>query len=144
MLSPIHYTKVASRLHEWGMDNDCAIRRVGDYLRAQVGPDLRPREVEDCYHALATQALQSRLDRVLIVGIGEDHPHSHLAARDALIALHEIGVPAGFRIAFVPRTSATLNGYRHAEVEARKRGLRARVFESEAEAARWLAEPELH
>ena len=123
---------------------DCFIRQVGDYTRATVGPNLEPEEVEECYRALATQVLEQRLTRILVVGVGEDHPHSHLAARDALIAMSEIGLPVGFKIAFVPRSGATLNGYRHAELEAQERGIRAQVFESEAEAIRWLAAPDVH
>jgi hypothetical protein len=123
---------------------DCFIRQVGDYLRATVGPELFPDQVEECYRALATRVLEQKLVRVLVVGVGEDHPHSHLAARDALIAMAEIGVPVGFKLAFVPRSDATLNGYRHAEAEARERGIRARVFENEAQAIRWLTEPDVH
>jgi hypothetical protein len=93
---------------------------------------------------VATHVLERRVSQILIVGVGEDHAHSHLAARDALIAIAEIGVPAGFKVALVPRTSATLNGYRHAELEGQRRGLRAKVFKSEAQAIRWLAEPEVH
>jgi hypothetical protein len=89
--------------------DECLIRQVGEYVRAIVGPHSSADEVEKCYRAVAPHVLEKRLARVLVVGIGEDHPNSHLAARDALIAMAEIGVPAGFKIAFVPRTDATLN-----------------------------------
>ena len=80
---------------------DCSFRKVGDYLRAEVGARLGAHEVEDCYRVLATVVIEHRQSRVLVVGVGAEHPHSHLSARDALIAIHEIGMPAGFRIAFV-------------------------------------------
>jgi len=123
---------------------DCFIRQVGGYIRATVGPHLSPDEIEECYRALATRALEDNVGRILVVGVGEDHPHSHLAARDALIAMAEIGAPVGFKLAFVPRSDATLNGYRHAEFEARQRGIRAQVFDTEAKAIRWLTEPDIH
>lgn len=112
-------------------------------MRAYVGAGSM-NEVQECYRNVATVALEHKFQRVLIVGVGTDHSHSHLAARDVVIALHVIGVPAGFRIAFVPRSDVTLNGYRHAEIEAQNRGLRARVFHDEEDAIRWLTEREVH
>lgn len=123
---------------------DCSFRKVGDYLRAEVGARLGAHEVEDCYRVLATVVIEHRQSLVLVVGVGAEHPHSHLSARDALIAMHEIGVPAGFRIAFVALSDATRNSYLHTELEARKRGIRAHVFEREDDAVRWLIHPELH
>ena len=122
---------------------DCTIVRRGDYIRAEVGTGS-PGEVHECYRTLATLALEGKFARVLVVGRADDDPVSHLAARDAVIALHVIGVPAGFRLAFVPHTSATLNAFRHAEIEGRGRGLNVKVFKEEGEAVRWLTAPQLH
>jgi hypothetical protein len=89
-------------------------------------------------------AIQHRFTRALIVGETADHPLHHLAARDGIIALHKIGVPAGFKIAFVPKTPETLNAYRHAELEANNRGIRSKVLFDEEEAVAWLTEEDKH
>lgn len=121
---------------------DCKIDHVGRYVRADVG-DATATEVQECYRMLASLALQHKFTRVLIVGMGYDS-HSHLTARDVVIAFDVIGVPAGFKIAFVARTDATLNGFKHAQYAAHERGLRAKVFEREETAVKWLTEPDLH
>lgn len=123
--------------------SDCAIDNAGQFVRAYVGAG-KPHEVQACYRALAALSLEHKFSRVLVIGAAADDPHSHLAACDAVIALHVLGVPSGFKIAFVAQTDATLNGYRHAELEARERGLRARVFYTEQDAVRWLTGPDLH
>src|SRR5688572_21942703 len=122
---------------------DCTVHHEGAYVRAYVGSS-RSTEIQECYRAVATIALEHKFTRILVIGVGEQDAHSHLAARDIVIALDVIGVPAGFKIAFVPKTDVTLNGYRHAQAEAMKRGLRAQVFRDEAEAIVWLTEPDLH
>ena len=121
---------------------DCVVQQTGEYIRAQVGGGTLS-EVQECYATVASLALQHKFSRVLIVGHSGD-ARSHLSARDVVIALAEIGVPAGFRIAFVPTTDPALNGHRHAELEARNRGLRACVFDEEHEAIAWLTAPDLH
>jgi hypothetical protein len=121
---------------------DCGVDQVGPVLRARVGTGTKS-QTQECYGAIAALALQHKFDRVLVVGAGSD-AHAHLSARDAVVAFAEIGVPAGFRIAFVATSDATLNGYRHAEIEARNRGLRARVLNDETQAIAWLTEPDVH
>ena len=122
---------------------DCTVHHEGAYVRAYVGSG-HSTHIQECYRAVANIALEQKFTRILVIGIGTEDAHSHLAARDIIIALDVIGVPAGFKIAFVPHTDVTLNGYRHAEAEAAKRGLRAKVFRTEAEALLWLTEPDLH
>jgi hypothetical protein len=122
---------------------DCTFRQEGEYLHAQVGA-AGAGEIRECYQALASLVIEHRFERVLVLGVGEQHAHSHLGARDLVVALHEIGVPAGFRIAMVPKSDATLNAFRHAELAARERGMRVLVFREEAHAVRWLTQPELH
>ncbi len=100
-------------------------------------------EIQECYRTLATLALEHKFNRALVVGVAADDPVNHLAARDAVIALHVIGVPAGFRLAFVPHTPETLNAFRHAEIEAAARG-RVKVFAGETDAVRWLTAEEIH
>lgn len=121
---------------------DCKIDHAGQYVRADVG-DGSSNEVQECYGTLASLALEHKFTRVLIVGIGQDS-HSQLTARDVVIAFDVIGVPAEFRIAFVAKTDATLNGFKHAEYAATERGLRARVFRDEDTAIEWLTKPDLH
>jgi hypothetical protein len=123
---------------------DCQVIHEGRYVRALVGAAESPEDVHECYRALIYLAIQHRFDRALVVGEAADDPLHHLAARDGIIALHQIGVPAGFKIAFVPRTAETLNAYRHAEIEAKHRGIRARVLFDEEEAIAWLAEEDKH
>ena len=122
---------------------DCTVHHEGAYVRAHVGSG-RSTQIEECYRTVANVAAQHKFTRILVVVLGTENAHSHLAARDIIIALDVIGVPAGFKIAFVPKSDVTLNGYRHAEAEAMKRGLRAQVFGAEAEAVRWLTDPDLH
>lgn len=122
---------------------ECVVHHAGEYVRAYVGAGT-PEEIQECYRTLASLALQHKFHRVLVVGLGEEDAHSHLAARDVVIALDVIGVPAGFKMAFVSKTEATLNGYRHAEIEAKNRNLRAKVFLDEEAAVAWLTAPELH
>jgi hypothetical protein len=124
---------------------DCEVVDEGRYVRAFVGPAESAGDVHECYRALIYLAIQHRFERALIVGeAAANDPLSHLAARDGIIALHQIGVPAGFKIAFVPRTAEALNAYRHAEIEAKNRGIRARVLFDEQEAIAWLGEEEKH
>lgn len=120
----------------------CAVEHLGQVIRARVEGGTSS-QIEECYQALATLTLQHKFQRVLIVGAGGD-PHAHLGARDAVVAFGEIGVPAGFRLAFVATNDAALNGYRHAEIEARNRGLRVKLLRNETQAIAWLTEPELH
>lgn len=122
---------------------ECSVDQVGEYVRAHIGRGSSA-QVEECYRTLASIALQHKFNRVLVVGLGAGEPHAHLAARDIVIAFSVIGVPAGFKVAFVPTTDATRNGYRHAEIEASKRGLRAKVFDAEEEAVDWLTQPDVH
>jgi hypothetical protein len=122
---------------------ECSIHQAGEYVRADVG-SRRAEEIQECYRTAVTVALEHKFQRMLVIGVGTVDSHSHLAARDAVIAMHVIGVPAGFRIAFVPKSDVTLNAYRHAEIEAQSRGLRAKVFEHEEDAVRWLIGHELH
>jgi hypothetical protein len=121
----------------------CTIERDGELLRTRVG-GMGAQGIQECYRALAALALEHKFTRALVVGVAAGDAVSHLAARDAVIALHMIGVPIGFRLAFVPHTFETLNAFLHAEIEAEKRGLRAKVFSAEAEAVRWLVAPEVH
>jgi hypothetical protein len=121
----------------------CSIVHEGRYIRANVG-DGRHAEILECYETLVVLTLKQKFTRVLIIGTGSGDAMSHLAARDAVIALAKFGVAAGFRIAFVALTNETLNGYRHAEIAATERGIRARVFDREAEAMRWITEPDQH
>ncbi|HEY5899333.1 MAG TPA: hypothetical protein VIV54_17325 [Burkholderiales bacterium] len=125
------------------LHGECSVDQVDGYIRAHIGRGSTA-QVEECYRTLASIALQHKFDRVLVVGLGAGEPHAHLAARDIVIAFSVIGVPAGFKLAFVPTTDATRNGYRHAEIEASKRGLRAKVFGSEEEAVDWLTQPDVH
>jgi hypothetical protein len=122
---------------------DCTVDHEGEYVRAHVGGGSAT-EVQECYRTVASIALEHKFNRVLIIGLGTDDAHSHLTARDIVVAFDVIGVPIGFKVAFVPKSDVTLNGYRHAEIEADKRGLRAKVFFAEHDAIRWLTEPELH
>jgi hypothetical protein len=122
---------------------DCSIVNHGRYVRAYIGP--APADyVLECYRSLVVHVLEQKFIHVLVVGEAVRDPMSHLAARDAVVALESIGVPAGFRLAFVPRSYDSLNGYRHAEIEAAQRGIRAKVFAEEEEAVRWLTAPERH
>ena len=121
---------------------ECTVDHVGQLIRARIEGGTSS-QIEECYRALASLALQHKFERVLIVGTGGD-PHAHLGARDAVVAFGEIGVPAGFKLAFVATNDATLNGFRHAEIEARNRGLRVKLLRNEAQAVAWLTEPDVH
>jgi len=121
----------------------CSIVHEERFIRANVGGE-RHDEILECYQTLAVLALKHKFTRVLIVGTGSGDAMSHLAARDAVIALAKLGVAAGFKIAFVALTHETLNGYRHAEIAAKELGLRAKLFDGEGEAMRWITEPDRH
>ena len=121
---------------------ECTVQHAGKYIRARIGGGTNS-QIQDCYATVASLALQHKFARVLIVAESGD-AHAHLSARDVVVALAEIGVPAGFKIAFVPTTDSTLNGHRHAELEARNRGLRASVFHEEEQAVAWLTQPDVH
>jgi hypothetical protein len=122
---------------------DCTIHKEGAYIRADVGHGSA-REIQECYRTVASLALEHKFERVLVVGIGNRDSHSHLTARDVVIALDVIGVPAGFKLALVGKSDATLNGYKHAEIAAKERGLRVMVFRDEQAAIEWLTAPEVH
>jgi hypothetical protein len=121
----------------------CEIVHAGQYVRADVGSGSAE-ETHECYRTIATLVLQQKYERALVVGLAHDDPINHLAARDIVIALHVVGVAAGFKLALVPRTEPTLNGFKHAESEGRLRGMRVQIFDTEAEAVRWLTEPDKH
>jgi hypothetical protein len=122
---------------------ECTVHKEGAYIRADVGHGSSS-EIQACYRTVASLALEHKFERVLVVGVGDRDSHSHLTARDVVIALDVIGVPAGFKLALVGKTDATLNGYRHAEIAAKERGLRVKVFREEQPAIDWLTRPELH
>lgn len=118
----------------------CEIAMGESHLRALVGPGLAP-SVQECYHELFNVCVQRRCQRVLVIGRSKWDPFFHLAARDALRSIALAGLPAGFRIAFVPLTAGLIAVYDAAVVEAARLGIAARRFADEADAARWLAEP---
>jgi hypothetical protein len=122
---------------------ECTIHQEGAYIRADVAHGSA-QEIQECYRTVASLALEHKFERVLVVGVGQDDSHSHLTARDVVIALDVIGVPAGFKLAFVGKSDATLNGYKHAEIAAKERGLRVRVFRDEQAAIAWLTAPDIH
>ena len=122
---------------------ECPVVRINSVIRGEIGPGSSETVLE-CYRAFVVVVIQQRADRALLLGRANEDPVSHLAARDAVIALHVIGIPAGFRLALVPFTHETLNGFKHAELEASQRGLRARLFRDEREAMHWLSEAERH
>jgi hypothetical protein len=64
-----------------------------------------------------------------------------LAGRDSLRAIALAGVPPGFRLAFVALSSDMIAIYDAAVVEAGRRGIQARRFRTEEEAAAWLVSP---
>jgi hypothetical protein len=70
--------------------SECSISKRGEYIRAG-----RPSEILECYRSLVTLALEQKFKLALLVGTADDDASHHLAARDAAIAFHEIGVPAG-------------------------------------------------
>lgn len=123
--------------------SECTIVQEQGFVRATVGSGGAEGR-QECYRTLAVLLVQQKFDRALIVGLAQDDPIYHLAARDLVIALHVIGTAAGFKLAMVPRTDPTLNGFKHAEVEGQMRGLRVKVFSEEAQAIRWLREPDQH
>jgi len=98
----------------------CSIVHEGRYIRANVG-DGRHDEILECYETLVVLALKQKFTRVLIIGTGSGDALSHLAARDAVIALAKFGVAAGFRIAFVALTNETLKQFFLAQIQQRKR-----------------------
>ena len=118
----------------------CAIDDAGSYIRANVGPGLAD-PVQECYRAFVHECLQRQCRRALVVGTAKFDAFNHLAARDALRSMSVAGLPAGFRLAFVAATSDLIAVYDAAVVEARRCGIEARRFLSEADARRWLEEP---
>src|SRR5687767_652992 len=86
---------------------DCNVVDEGRYVRAYVGPPHLD-DIYACYHYITTLMLTHGYERVLVVGDSAHDPISHLAARDAVVALSKIGVPAGFRLALVPRAHEPL------------------------------------
>lgn len=122
---------------------DCSIVAQDGYLRAYVG-SAPAEQVMECYRSTAVFTLEQKFTRVLVVGAAAGDPMPHMAARDAVIALSVIGVPAGFKLALVALSHESLNGYRHAEIEAARRGIRVKVLAQEDEAVRWLMEPDRH
>jgi hypothetical protein len=122
---------------------ECPVVRVGSIIRGEVGPGSSENVLE-CYRSFVVVLIQQKAHRALLLGRANADPLWHLAARDAVIALHVIGIPAGFRLALVPFTYETLNGFKHAEIEACQRGLRVQLFRDEQEAMQWLSEAERH
>lgn len=122
---------------------NCSVHEADGHARVDVG-GAAPGEVHECYRTVVRLVLRHKFQRVLLIGIAEVDPDSHFVARDVIIALDLIGVPAGFKIAFVPKSDASLDAYREAEMEAKTRGLRAKLFNSEKQAIRWLTAVDQH
>ena len=116
---------------------DCKVEQRDGYVHAYVGSKYLD-EIRECYAHIAALAAEHRYARLLIVGDDAFNPASHLAIRGLVIALSAAGVPAGFRLALVPRAEASVEGYRHAEFEGSQRGLAVKVFELEEDASGWL------
>jgi hypothetical protein len=116
----------------------CDIRQHRQWLRARVGPGLAD-EVQECYRALANECLTRQCERVLVLGVSQFDAFDHLAGRDALRSLALVGVPRGFRLAFVALTPDLIAVYDAAVLEAERLRIEARRFVDEADAERWLA-----
>ena len=116
----------------------CKVEHRDGYVHAYVGSKYLD-EIRECYAHIAALAVQHRYARLLVVGDDAYNPVSHLAIRGLVSALSAMGVPAGFRLALVPRAEAALDGYRQAEFEGSQRGLAVKVFDTEDDACGWLA-----
>lgn len=108
------------------------------WLRVTVGPALAD-EVQECYRAAAMECLRGHCERVLVLGSAKFDPMAHVAGRDALRSLALAGMPARFRLGLVALSANLVSVYDDAVLEAKRLGLEARRFETEAEAEAWLA-----
>jgi hypothetical protein len=118
----------------------CNIEEDARYLRCTVGPG-QPHEIQECYRTLATECLLRKDKSVLVVGSDGGDSFVHLAGRDSLRAISLVGVPPGFRLAFVAATPDMIAIYDAAVVEAGRCGIQARRFGTEAQAVAWLTGP---
>lgn len=118
----------------------CDIGEAPYFLHCVVGPG-QPHEIQDCYRTLANECLLRRGKSLLIVGAGGNDSFVHLAGRDSLRALALAGVPPEFRLALVAASADMIAIYDAAVVEATRRGIQARRFRAEDDAAAWLAAP---
>lgn len=118
----------------------CEIGEEAHYLRCRVRPG-QTHEVQDCYRTLAAECLVRKGKSLLIVGVGGSDSLVHLAGRDALRALSLAGLPPGFRLALVAESADMGPIYDSCLGEAAQRGIQARRFPTESEAAAWLTAP---
>ena len=97
-------------------------------------------EIDEIYRSLAVMCVSDRVRRVLITAEA-DHSAGEHALREAFSAMLLAGIPADFRIAFAaPRPIG--ERYKQAMRDLRLAGVEAGIFESEAEAVRWLTGPQ--
>ena len=97
-------------------------------------------EVADIFRSFAVHCLQKQINRVLVRTGVSDLEGEH-ALRDAFTTIRLAGVPPGFRIALVSQSPMLHSRYRNAQRDLSLAGVAAKLFESEAEAERWLAAP---
>lgn len=116
----------------------CDIALGEHYIRGAVGPGLAV-EVQQCYRAFVNECLQRKCTRALIIGRSTADAFYHLALRDALRSMALAGLPPGFRLALVAETPDLIAVYDAALVEARRHGIDARRFLTEADALAWLS-----
>jgi hypothetical protein len=121
----------------------CKIGKGENCVWARVGPG-HAREIQKCYEDWACACVSADLPGALLVGASDGDEFAHLAARDAIASMSVAGVPAGFRLALVAQDARLIAIYDAVVVEATRRGIEARRFRSEEEAATWLgSQPQL-
>ena len=113
------------------------IRRVGNYMRADLYERRTADETREFLQALATEALGASVDRVLI----------SVHASRPIFRVQRLGLPELFEsIASRPahRVAAVADSYegrlaqQYVVTLARQRGLNVRSFRSEGDAIAWL------
>jgi hypothetical protein len=115
----------------------CEIRDIEGYLCGRVGPGGAG-EVQRCYEDWAIACLDRQCSAALLVGSSDGDAFPHLAARDAIASIALAGMPAGFRLGVVALNATLIAVYDAVVVEAQRRGIQARRFQSEDEAMAWL------
>lgn len=106
------------------------------HLRVEFGY-VTVSQIAELYRALAVTCVERQLARVLVVA-GDDEPEGERALRDALTMMVLAGIPREFRLALVAALPRVAQTYALTQRDFNAAGIKTRVFESEADAVRWL------
>jgi hypothetical protein len=113
------------------------IRQVDGHLFVDSGRGTAT-ELAAIYRDFAVLCIEKQIRRVLVKP-GDDDPAGERCLRNALTTMVLAGLPSEFKMALLAETARIAARYRDTERDLCAAGVKAKMFDSEPAAARWLA-----